>query len=92
MQTLNGAAAKRIALFGFRSKFGGGKSTGFGLLYDTEEAQKAFEPRHRLLKAELATAKTRKRKAWKDLKKKVKRTWGTGKRRALHKQKRANAS
>ena len=39
-----------IFLFGFRSAFGGGKSTGFGLIYDNiDEAQK-FEPAHRLVR------------------------------------------
>ena len=39
-----------IFLFGFRTAFGGGKSTGFGLIYDSiDEAQK-FEPKHRLVR------------------------------------------
>lgn len=31
-------------------QFGGGKSTGFGLIYDTIDAAKKFEPRYRLVR------------------------------------------
>ena len=31
-------------------QFGGGKSTGFGLIYDTLEAAKRFEPKYRLIR------------------------------------------
>lgn len=40
----------RVSTFGFKTKFGGGRSTGFGLIYDDEESQKAFEPKHRLVR------------------------------------------
>ena len=40
----------RVSTFGFKTKFGGGRSTGFGLIYDDEESQKKFEPKHRLVK------------------------------------------
>jgi small subunit ribosomal protein S24e len=40
----------QISLFGFRTQFGGGKSTGFGLIYDSVDAAKKFEPKHRLIK------------------------------------------
>ena len=42
---------KTIFLFGFRTKFGGGKSTGFGLIYDTIADAQKFEPKHRLVRA-----------------------------------------
>ena len=38
----------RIFLFGFRTAFGGGRSTGFALIYDTAEAAKKYEPKYRL--------------------------------------------
>jgi ribosomal protein S24E len=41
--------AKTVFLFGFKTKFGGGKTTGFGLIYDNMEAVKKFEPKHRLI-------------------------------------------
>jgi len=31
-------------------QFGGGKSTGFGLIYDTLESAKKFEPKYRLIR------------------------------------------
>jgi ribosomal protein S24E len=40
--------ATTITMFGFRSAYGGGKSTGFALIYDTIEDAKKFEPKYRL--------------------------------------------
>lgn len=40
----------RVVTFGFRTHFGGGRSTGFALIYDDENAHKRFEPRHRLVR------------------------------------------
>jgi small subunit ribosomal protein S24e len=40
----------QVSTFGFKTKFGGGRSTGFGLIYDDEESQKKFEPKHRLVR------------------------------------------
>jgi hypothetical protein len=42
------AKPETVFLFGFRTAFGGGKSTGFGLIYDSVEDAKKFEPKHRL--------------------------------------------
>lgn len=42
--------AKRVVTFGFKTQFGGGRSTGFALIYDSEEAQRKFEPRYRLVR------------------------------------------
>lgn len=42
-------------VFGFRTQFGGGKSTGFALIYDSHEAMKKFEPRYRLIRIGAAT-------------------------------------
>jgi small subunit ribosomal protein S24e len=38
----------RVNIFGLRTDFGGGKSTGFALIYDTIDAAKKFEPKYRL--------------------------------------------
>jgi len=43
----------RVVTFGFRTHFGGGRSTGFGLIYDDEAAQKKFEPKYRLVRSGL---------------------------------------
>jgi ribosomal protein S24E len=40
----------RVVCFGFRTQFGGGRSTGFALIYDDEASQKKFEPRYRLVR------------------------------------------
>lgn len=37
-------------MFGFRTQYGGGKSTGFALLYESPEAMKKFEPHYRLVR------------------------------------------
>ncbi|CAD6930777.1 unnamed protein product [Tilletia controversa] len=38
-----------VVVFGMRTAFGGGRSTGFALIYDNKEAMK-FEPRYRLVR------------------------------------------
>ena len=40
----------RVVTFGFRTHFGGGRRTGFALIYDDEASQKKFEPRYRLIR------------------------------------------
>ncbi|KAF9603566.1 hypothetical protein IFM89_037065 [Coptis chinensis] len=42
---------KSIFVFKFRTHFGGGKSTGFGLIYDSVDSSKKFEPKYRLIMA-----------------------------------------
>jgi small subunit ribosomal protein S24e len=79
---LHKAEAARVVVFGFSTVYGGGRSTGFGLIYDSLEDLKKFEPRYRLLRVGEGAKKTRTRKQWKDLKKKKRTTWGTGKRAA----------
>eukprot|EP01084_Bolivina_argentea_P196034 336142_1 len=68
-------AKENVFLFGFKTAFGGGKSTGFGLIYDNLDAAKKFEPRHRLVRAGMAEKRSRGRKQLKDLKKKRRTTW-----------------
>jgi len=76
-------------LFGFRTKFGGGKSTAFCLIYDNEEAIRKFEPKHRLIRQGLQEKKETSRKAIKETKNKGKKIRGTGASIAKHKAKRA---
>jgi small subunit ribosomal protein S24e len=42
--------AQSIFVFGFRTQFGGGKSTGFGLIYDSVDSAKKYEPKYRLIR------------------------------------------
>ncbi|CAG8593543.1 23430_t:CDS:2 [Dentiscutata erythropus] len=44
------AEKETIFVFGFRTIFGGGRSTGFGLIYDDLAAAKKFEPKYRLVR------------------------------------------
>ncbi|KII94357.1 hypothetical protein PLICRDRAFT_133001, partial [Plicaturopsis crispa FD-325 SS-3] len=43
----------RVVTFGFRTHFGGGRSTGFALIYDDEASQRKFEPKYRLVRSGL---------------------------------------
>ena len=44
------ADEKRVVTFGLKTHFGGGRSTGFALIYDDEAAQRKFEPKYRLIR------------------------------------------
>jgi small subunit ribosomal protein S24e len=81
--------SKLCVLFGFRTKYGGGKSTGFCLIYDNENAMMKFEPKHRLIRKGLETKVERSRKAMKEAKNKGLKVRGTGASIAKHKAKRA---
>eukprot|EP00550_Attheya_septentrionalis_P005953 CAMPEP_0198291404 /NCGR_PEP_ID=MMETSP1449-20131203/8939_1 /TAXON_ID=420275 /ORGANISM="Attheya septentrionalis, Strain CCMP2084" /LENGTH=136 /DNA_ID=CAMNT_0043990033 /DNA_START=72 /DNA_END=482 /DNA_ORIENTATION=- len=83
------ADAKLTVLFGFRTKFGGGKSTGFCVIYDSEEALRKFEPKHRQIRSGFIEKKETSRKAMKEAKNKGKKVRGTGASIAKHKAKRA---
>lgn len=49
------AQKDQISVFGLRTQFGGGKTTGFALVYDSPEAMKKFEPQYRLIRVGMAT-------------------------------------
>jgi small subunit ribosomal protein S24e len=68
-----------ISLFGFRTQFGGGKSSGFGLIYDTIDAVKRFEPKHRLVRMGLASKVEKSRKQIKERKNRSKKVRGVKK-------------
>ena len=42
-----------VFCFGFRTQFGGGKTTGFALIYDTLDYAKKIEPKYRLVRVSL---------------------------------------
>merc|ERR1712154_511490 len=62
-----------IFIFGFRTQFGGGKSTGFGLIYDSLDAAKKFEPKYRLIRHGLLTRERVARKQRKERKNRQKK-------------------
>merc|ERR1719284_753387 len=72
-----------IQLFGFKTSFGGGRSTGFGLIYDNLERVKKFEPTYRLKRAGIDTGKKGAgRRSKKDTKNRVKKARGKAKTKA----------
>jgi small subunit ribosomal protein S24e len=83
------ADAKLVILFGFRTKFGGGKTTGFCLIYESEDAMLKFEPKYRLVRQGAIVKKETSRKAMKEAKNKGLKIRGTGASIAKHKAKRA---
>lgn len=42
-----------VFVFGFRTQFGGGKTTGFAMVYDSLDYAKKNEPKHRLARVSL---------------------------------------
>merc|ERR1712039_905005 len=72
-----------IQLFGFHTAFGGGRSSGFGLIYENVNAMKKFEPKYRLRRAGLEKAKSGVgRRGKKDTKNRMKKTRGKEKSKA----------
>ncbi|KAK5577606.1 hypothetical protein RB653_002549 [Dictyostelium firmibasis] len=67
------ADPETIFLFGFKTDFGGGKSTGFGLIYDNLEIAKKYEPKYRLARAGLYTRPQTSRKQRKEKKNRLKK-------------------
>jgi len=45
----------QVNVFGLQTQFGGGKTTGFALIYDSPEALKKFEPHYRLVRVGFAS-------------------------------------
>lgn len=68
-----------VFVFGFRTNFGGGKSTGFALIYDDVSYATKFEPKHRLQRHGLFEKKIQTRKQRKERKNRMKKVRGTGK-------------
>nr|ABM55566.1 ribosomal protein S24-like protein [Maconellicoccus hirsutus] len=68
-----------VFVFGFKTCFGGGKSTGFGLIYDSLDQAKKFEPKYRLQRHGLYEKKQQTRKQRKEKKNRMKKVRGTKK-------------
>ncbi|KAF2298506.1 hypothetical protein GH714_023863 [Hevea brasiliensis] len=71
-----------IFVFKFRTHFGGGKSTGFGLIYDSVENAKKYEPKYRLIRNGLDTKVEKSRKQLKERKNRAKKVRGVKKTKA----------
>ncbi|SCU82523.1 LANO_0B06568g1_1 [Lachancea nothofagi CBS 11611] len=69
-----------VSVFGFRTQFGGGKSIGFGLIYNSVADAKKFEPAYRLVRYGLADKVEKpSRQQRKQKKNRDKKIFGTGK-------------
>merc|ERR1712241_871062 len=68
--------ADTVFAFGFRTAFGGGKTTGFGLIYDSLDAAKKLEPKYRLVRHGLLTRERVARKQRKERKNRQKKVRG----------------
>ncbi|KAG8507283.1 40S ribosomal protein S24 [Galemys pyrenaicus] len=66
-------------VFGFRTPFGGGKTTAFGMIYDSLDYAKKNEPKHRLARHGLYEKKKTSRKQRKERKNRMKKVKGTAK-------------
>ncbi|XP_048186398.1 40S ribosomal protein S24-like [Perognathus longimembris pacificus] len=62
-----------IFVFGFRTHFGGGKTTGFGMIYDSLDCAKKNEPKHRLARHGLYEEKKALRKQRKEHKNRMRK-------------------
>lgn len=68
-----------VIAFGFKTAFGGGKSTGFALIYDTLDAAKKYEPKYRLARQGLGKHEKTGRKQRKEKKNRAKKVRGSKK-------------
>jgi small subunit ribosomal protein S24e len=48
------ADGKNVSLFGFKTLYGGGRSTGFCLIYDNHDYFLKYEPKYRLRRVKIA--------------------------------------
>merc|ERR1719259_374134 len=67
--------------FGFRTAFGGGRTTGFCLISDSLALARRFEPKHRLARQGVIEFKRTSRKQRKERKNRMKKARGTAKNR-----------
>lgn len=70
---------KLVVCFGFKTAFGGGKGSGFALIYDSLEALKKFEPKHRQARSDLTKVAKAGRKMRKEKKNRAKKVRGKNK-------------
>ena len=76
------AEPERIAVFGLHTKFGGGRSTGFALIYDSVDDRKKYDQKLLLRRDGLYVKKGPTRKMKKEMKGRTKKVRGTAKAKA----------
>jgi small subunit ribosomal protein S24e len=74
---------KDLVLFGFKTAFGGNRSTGFCLAYENQQYLVKYEPLYRLRRLAIVPKRNPKRKSEKELKRKIKKSRGAEKRKVL---------
>ena len=75
-----GCPEQNVITFGFKTKFGGGKSSGFGLIYDSSDELMKYESKVRLVRNGLVQPVTKKgRRLKKEEKNKRKKIFGVKK-------------
>ena len=74
-----------VVIFGLNTKFGGGRTTGFALVYDNKDAMMKVEPLFRLVKAGLQQKSKQTRRMRKNARKQKVKVWGAGVRAERHK-------
>ena len=73
------AKEENIAVYGLKTKFGGGRSTGFALIYDSLDERKKFDSKIYLKRDGMLEKPARTRKQKKEIKGRVKKVRGTKK-------------
>ncbi|PVU88313.1 hypothetical protein BB561_005926 [Smittium simulii] len=81
------ADKEAIFVFGFKIHYGGGKSTGFALVYDNLDSAKKFEPKYRLIRHGMGASQSTSRKQRKEKKNRLKKLRGTAKVKGAKKRK-----
>ncbi|KAF3907582.1 hypothetical protein AA313_de0203715 [Arthrobotrys entomopaga] len=82
------ADSATVSVFGLRTQYGGGKTTGFALIYDSLDSLKKFEPHYRLVRYEMAKKiEKASRQQRKQRKNRMKEVRGTAKTKAATKDK-----
>ena len=73
-------------VYGLKAQFGGGRTAGFGVIYESADKAKKFEPKHRLIRSGLAKkAPGPGRRVKKDIKNKAKKVRAAEKAKLLSK-------
>ena len=75
--------AKNLIVYGLRTAFGGNRSTGFALAYDSQNYLVKYEPNYQLRRMGVLPKRNPQRKPKKELKRKIKKTRGGERRKVL---------
>ena len=79
LATLFKSKSENIAIYGCQSKFGGGRSTGFALIYDSLDDRKKFDSKTNLLRDGMRTKAKVGRKQKKEIKGRMNKVRGIAK-------------